>query len=496
MPDASQAETAGGPLTREDLAAAERVLQYLSRQPQHCTVPGTPEEALFRKAGELLRGVNALVRRDARERDRAILDETGIRRQRREGEREESNVDSAPDRMPDLERSRRCYICRQRYQQPHPHYDSLCPSCADFNWKKRNQTVDVAGRYALITGGRVRLGFETALRLLRLGATVAVTTRFPHDALRRYAPQPDFETWRENLTVVPLDLRDVDGISSLVSALSGRWPQLDILINNAAQTVRRPAAYYRPLVEFERRAALTAPGSTRDCLLDLRLEIESPHLLRDETSPSGDSAPLASSPLTPLSVALSQLVVLPEDADCDPRLFPLAAGQTEPADLRTENSWTQRLSDVAAGELLEVHLINSLAPFLLLQQLEPLFLSGEPTRNRFVVNVSAAEGRFAGGVAPGRHPHTNMAKAGLNMLTRTVAADLAARRIFVTSVDPGWFTPQQPEEAARRLDEAGQSCPLDELDAAARVCDPVFTGLEAGEPARGVLFKNYRIAAW
>jgi NAD(P)-dependent dehydrogenase (short-subunit alcohol dehydrogenase family) len=496
MADSRDAETHIVPPTSEDLAAAERVLQFLSRQPQHCTVRGTLEEAIFRKAGELLRGVNAVVRRDVRARDRGILDDTGIRRQRRESEDDNSDIQATSNRMPDLDRAKRCYICRQRYQQPHFHYDSLCPACAEFNWKKRHQVSDLSGRYALVTGGRVRLGFQTALQLLRSGAIVAVTTRFPHDALRRYGLERDFEKWRERLLVIPLDLRDVAGISSLVAALTERWSQLDILINNAAQTVRRPAAYYRPLVEFEGRAALKLADDVRGCLLDPSQASSTRRLPIEDVARSGMLSTLDASPLTPLSVALSQWVVLPEDADCDPQLFPLPLGKTEPDDLRTENSWTQRLSDVPAGELLEVHLINSVAPFLLLQQLEPLFLKGDRARNRFVVNVSAAEGRFSGGVAPGRHPHTNMAKAGLNMLTRTVAPDLAERRIFVTSVDPGWFTPQQPEEAARRLDEAGRSCPLDEVDAAARVCDPIHTGLHEREPAAGLLFKDYRIAAW
>lgn len=496
MADSRDAERQGDPPTPEELAAAERVLRFLSRQPQHCTVRGTLEEAIFRKAGELLRGVNAVVRRDTRARDRGILDETGIRRQRRESDDEESNIRTTSNRMPDLDRAKRCYICRQRFQQPHFHYDSLCPPCAEFNWRKRRQLSDLSGRHALVTGGRVRLGFQTALQLLRSGAAVAVTTRFPHDALRRYGLEQDFEEWRERLLVIPLDLRDVAGISSLVSTLSGRWPQLDILINNAAQTVRRPAAYYRPLVEFEGRAALNVPHEWRGCLLDPGAASSTPRRLLESSPASGLSPTLDLSRLVPLSVALSQWEVLPEDADCDPQLFPLAVGKTEPDDLRTENSWTQRLSDVPAGELLEVHLINSLAPFLLLQQLEPLFLKGDPARNRFVVNVSAAEGRFSGGVAPGMHPHTNMAKAGLNMLTRTVAPDLAERRIFVTSVDPGWFTPQQPEEAARRLDEAGRSCPLDEVDAAARVCDPIHAGLHEREPPSGLLFKDYRIVAW
>ena len=90
-----------------------------------------------------------------------------------------------------------------------------------------------------------------------------------------------------------------------------------------------------------------------------------------------------------------------------------------------------------------------------------------------------------------------MAKAALNMLTRTSAADYARDGIHMNSVDTGWVSDEDPAALAqKKREEHGFHPPLDIVDGAARICDPIFSGLESGEHVSGVFFKDYRPTEW
>ncbi|MFI7618653.1 SDR family NAD(P)-dependent oxidoreductase [Nonomuraea terrae] len=333
---------------------------------------------------------------------------------------------------------RRCYVCKSHFRG----VGRLCPPCDAENRARRHARADLSGRRAVVTGGRVKAGFELVLKLLRDGAAVTALTRFPHDARRRFAAVPDSPEWADRLTVTGMDLRDVPALLRWCDAQVDAGEPLDILVNLAAQTVRPPAESYAALLAAERVAELTAGPS-----LGASAEIAA---VRDVSG-----------------------------------LIP---------DLSPVNSWTRLVEDVDPVEFLEVQLINVTAPFLLLARLRPL-LESSPHPRRYVVNVSAAEGQFDRRHKGPEHPHTNMAKAALNMLTRTSAGELAAHGVYVTSVDPGWFSDQQPEPDRRRRAAAGFCPPLDDVDAAARVYDPIVRG-EAGDPPYGCLLKDYRVAPW
>ncbi len=433
-----------------DLDACLRVLARLIAAPELCD----SSERLARvreQAARLAKVCRSSARREEAQRDREILDRTLIR-----------GGEGPPAAL--LARQRRCYVCGQPFREVHPFYDSLCPGCAALNEQKRQHVCDLAGRVALLTGGRVKIGYHAALRLLRAGAAVHVTTRFPGDAARRYAREADFEAWADRLTIHGLDLRALVEVERFADELSERLDRLDVVVNNAAQTVRRPAAYYRELVEREAEAL---PGAGRLIAVSSRRAAER-----------------------------SQLPLLPEDGGIDPALFPPGERDVfgRPADLRAHTSWTKALPEVELGELLEAHAINCLAPFVLLRRLDALLMRG-PARPRFVVNVAALEGSFSGGKT-GKHPHTNMAKAALNMITRTCAESYAQRGIYINSVDPGWVSNEAPAPHRAVMEKDGFREPLELTDAAARVLDPVFAGIETGRPEFGKLFKDYRVAAW
>ncbi|KAK2942575.1 putative short chain dehydrogenase/reductase family oxidoreductase [Blattamonas nauphoetae] len=204
----------------------------------------------------------------------------------------------------------------------------------------------------------------------------------------------------------------------------------------------------------------------------------------------------SSSSVSPSSALMSQFAVDPIDSTpLSSFNMMLRDTDNQPIDTRTHNSWVARMDQVSSVELVEVHLINSFAPFILISRLEAL-MAQDQTTNHFVVNVSAMEGKFHRNFKSFYHPHTNMAKASLNMLTRTSASDLARKRIFMNAVDTGWITDEKPLHAAVRAEEGGFSPPLDEVDAMARILDPVFVGINTGVLHFGKFFKDYFVTEW
>jgi NAD(P)-dependent dehydrogenase (short-subunit alcohol dehydrogenase family) len=365
--------------------------------------------------------------------------------------------------------TRRCYVCKERYQRVHPEYHLLCPGCAEENLAHRHARCDLRGRRALVTGGRIKIGFQVALKLLRDGAEVLVTTRFPRDAARRFAAVPDHADWLERLHVYGVDFLDVPALADLPRFVEQRFGHLDILVNNAAQTIRRPAAYHREVLAGE-----DEPLSGVAALVDVR--------------GAGRRALPQGAPPDALPV--------PAAGGAVEALFP--AGRTDetgqPLDLRERNSWSLRLHEVDPGEWLEVQVVNAFAPFLLTSRLRGA-LESSPFPDRYVVQVSAMEGSFSRENKTVRHPHTNMAKASLNMLTRTAAADYAASGIHMNSVDTGWVTDERPHPAKLSQRAAGFRPPLDVVDGAARVYHPVVRGVR-GERMSGLFLKDYRPVEW
>ncbi|OXR45971.1 hypothetical protein B7C42_02264 [Nocardia cerradoensis] len=385
-----------------------------------------------------------------------------------------------------LLRARPCYICKQRYTRVDRFYHQLCPDCAARNHAKRDARTDLSGRRALLTGGRAKIGMYIALRLLRDGAHTTVTTRFPNDAIRRFTAQPDSAEWLHRLRIVGIDLRDPAQVVALADDVAAQGP-LDIIINNAAQTVRRSAGAYAALVEAE--SAPLPAGELPDTITFGHTTQAHPNAL----TASLHSAPV---PTTLSAADVTDLALIAGSATPEriSRGVAIDAGGLVP-DLAHTNSWVQTVAEVDATELLEVQLCNSTAPFLLISRLRPA-LAASPARRKYVVNVSAMEGVFSRGYKGPGHPHTNMAKAALNMLTRTSAQEMfETDRILMTAVDTGWITDERPHYTKIRLAEEGFHAPLDLVDGAARVYDPIVRG-EDGVDLFGCFLKDYEPSNW
>jgi NAD(P)-dependent dehydrogenase (short-subunit alcohol dehydrogenase family) len=443
------------------------------------------------------------------EKDRAAKAQTGIRALRSE------TVFSAPllpsglaagQPVRELEKPRACYVCKAEYRTLHPFYDAMCTPCGDFNYAKRFPSADLRGKVALITGARVKIGYQASLMLLRAGAQVIATTRFPHDAALRYTREPDFAQWRDRLQVHGLDLRHAPSVELLARHLASRLERLDILLNNAAQTVRRPPGFYSHLQQLELSSPDVLSPEARGLLRGhhaLLSEVSGHRTLGPGNAGAGglEKVTWRSSDAAlglHASAALSQLpYAMEQDAHAE-HLFPTGKldADLQQVDLRTVNSWRLTLAEVNTSEMMEVHLVNAVAPFILCGKLKPLMLRDRRSPGH-IVNVSAMEGSFSRHTKTDKHPHTNMAKAALNMMTLTSAPDYAKSNIFMNAVDTGWVTDEDPAvHAERKVQELDFQPPLDIVDGAARIVDPIFHSERTGEYASGIFYKDYKPTQW
>ena len=438
--------------------------------------------------------------------ERTARAHTGIRRAR------EDAVFTAPkqiagldqkNRFSELESPRNCYICKAEYKKLHFFYDSMCPECAEFNYQKRFQTALLDGQVALITGSRLKIGYQATLMMLRAGARVIATTRFPVDSALRFSKEDDFPKWKERLHIYGLDLRHTPSVEFFCSYIEKKYDRLDLLINNAAQTVRRPPAFYAHMIANEVSSFKSLPENAQLILNDFE---ECKKLLINFSEPS-----LATELALPItwngkapgiglraSAQLSQVPYAYDNASSTEEVFPAGKldADLQQVDLRKTNSWRLKLGEIQTSEMLELHLVNAVAPFVLCNRLSNM-MKRENTGCKHIVNVSAMEGKFLRFKKDGRHPHTNMAKAALNMLTHSCAGDLARYGIFMNAVDTGWVTDEDPAElVASKQKQHDFQPPLDIVDGAARVCDPFFNGILTGKHWCGKFLKDYFPIDW
>jgi len=282
-------------------------------------------------------------------------------------EQQEPGGDKKQQEVTTLNAHRACYACKQKFKELHHFYDRLCPSCAALNYAKRLQTADLHNHVAIVTGARVKIGYEIALKLLRAGAVVVATTRFPKDAAYRYAQEQDFSDWKDRLQIYGMDFRDLGVIDKFMNHIEQTFGSLDILINNATQTIRRPTHYYKHLIQAE-----VAPVPEEFAFVNAILRGDASLLLRQEAEQSAvkssaavssdsdkknagalveaNSGALTAASAAPASVLLSQVPIIQEDhhSELTATLFPEGQldNNKQQVDLRKANSWVMKIDQI------------------------------------------------------------------------------------------------------------------------------------------------------
>ena len=506
-------------LTHDQIQQAIQTLKTLNKDTnQIFNIPKDQRIELLTEAGRLSRPQKEelskrkkrgkkFIKKKAAVMDKLARNKTGIRSAREASvfvaPKMIANTGTEKEQSKTFVATRNCYVCKAKFNTLHHFYDTMCAACGDFNYAKRFQTADLAGQVALVTGSRLKIGYHITLMMLRAGATVIATTRFPVDAAIRYAKESDFETWGNRLKIHGLDLRHIPSVEIFCSYIEQQYNRLDILINNAAQTVRRPAGFYQHLLANEARP-VTELSISENSLLENHVsclkEIAAFSSLSDDRSKNlpvtwhGKQVGIG---LT-ASAKLSQITYSEEQSTTTGEVFPTGKldADLQQVDLRKTNSWRLKLGEIHTNEMLEVQLVNAVAPFVLCNRLVNL-MKKENTGMKHIINVSAMEGKFHQWHKEARHPHTNMAKASLNMMTLTSAADLVKFGIFTNAVDTGWVTDEDPIELAKSKEEIHDfQPPLDIVDGAARVMDPLFDGINTGKHWNGKFLKDYRPTSW
>ncbi len=504
----------------EDIARCTAMLEDLVQNTEHMAhIPLEQKIALLKAAGHLSRPDRDEIRLRKRakgqlkkqkivEYEKKVRAETGIRSAR------EATVFIAPEKITyadpervnkaaELVNPRNCYICKSYYTRLHFFYDAMCPKCSEFNYAKRFQSADLRGQIAVITGSRLKIGYQAALMMLRAGATVIATTRFPNDSAIRYAREKDFGQWKDRLHIYGLDLRHTPSVEIFCNYIEQQYPRLDLLVNNAAQTVRRPPGFYSHMIKTESLAFNELPAEVQPLLQSFETckrgmrPANLQKLAITEQLAVGWSEKMPGVGLL-ASAQLSQVPYMHDHNLSAETIFPAGKldADLQQVDLREMNSWRLRLGEIPTAEMIELQLVNAIAPFVLCNKLSSM-MKRDNTGKKHIVNVSAMEGKFHRYTKTDRHPHTNMAKAALNMLTHTSASDLAKYGIFMNAVDTGWVTDEDPILLSQRKQEDHDfQPPLDIVDGAARVCDPFFDGITTGKHWCGKFLKDYFPVDW
>jgi NAD(P)-dependent dehydrogenase (short-subunit alcohol dehydrogenase family) len=400
----------------------------------------------------------------------------------------------------------KCYICKENFtlDNIHKFYGNLCTKCGDHNYSYRTLQLDLSGRIAIVTGGRVKIGYYISTKLLSYGCKVIITTRFPKDSLLKYQQDPDYEKWKDNLIIYPIDFRIFESTIKFINYIKENFTHIDILINNAAQTLRRTSTYYNYLLPIETKE-VNKENDKKIVKEDyVSIQNSNPKILDNKPEilnsliPSENKKNFEFQEILPLSVIASQIKIMEEKYQPSVTMM---GSDGQPYDFAGgKNSWNFEFDEIPFQEFTEVQIINAWTPYYLCAKLKPL-MEKSPFQDKYIVNVTAVEGMF-NHYKRTTHVHTNMAKAALNMFTRTCGKYLKNIGIYMTCVDTGWVN--YMDEMTKLIDENEKelfenkftNIPLDELDGAMRVLQPIIEGIKNKNYLYGILLKNYTTSVW
>ncbi|EGC28769.1 hypothetical protein DICPUDRAFT_43824 [Dictyostelium purpureum] len=431
----------------------------------------------------------------------------------------------------------KCYICKEPLEDTSTR---VCPVCRYNNINKTNafSYSDIPNakaalnhKVAIVTGGRIKIGYEIAKHLLESGFKVIITTRFPASAYEQFKKniQPDNFS---NLYIYGVDFRNLQSVQQFIDTVKKEFSRIDILINNAAQTIRYPRAYYHNLL-FNEKTIISSFDKLPPNILS-KIENINMNTIKNNSNNNNNNNNnnddnngkelLLFNKNSKSSIDIVESVVTKDDEDeIDESLFPTGKMDLhgQQLDLRTKHTWNSTVEEITTAEMLEVQLINNTVPFMLINQLsshmglnkndeEIISKMSNETKEKYleaknkmarpdwsvIVNVTSPEGNInhESNAMSGFHCHTNMAKASLNMLTKSIAYQFEKKNIYVIGCDTGWVSDMMPNSP---IGIPSRPPPLKEIDGASRVLYPVYFHLFRNERHEsGVQFVNFKPSEW
>lgn len=397
-------------------------------------------------------------------------------------------------KAPVIPRKRLCYICRLALTAPHPTQPAMCEPCGAFNLASSRLSIPPNLTLppmftALVTGARINLGYHTTLRLLRCGARVLATTRYPRHAVARYAQESDFSEWKDRLKVLGADFRRAADVFALVKETRrclrdwGGAETLHLLVNNAAQTLTDSVRKEERAIEREGQLLEVTSESGIYLENNYKARVRGGGLLMALDGVEHERGLLRDSSSRPPETATANKVHTDDHA--------------HEIELYSKSSWVQTLFEIPYEDVISAHSVNTFVPLILCRELLPhMGTPRDPTTSTtkpaaYIINVSSREGIFEdrtrASCKAGKHVHTNMSKAALNMITETeAAAAWHSRRVAMNTVDPGYMSAAPEFEAAH-----GGLRPIGWEDGAGRVLWPVAVGEGEGRAVWGRFLKHY-----
>jgi len=344
---------------------------------------------------------------------------------------------------------KRCYNsnCRRFYcfEQTVQEYRDMCYDCGLLNYDKRHDSIDMTGVKAYVSGCRIKIGYATVLKLLRCGAEVIGSTRFPGLARYNYSAEPDYKNWCDRLTILQCDFTNLSDVTQLIEYL--KKEQIDVFINNACQTVKPTQFYLDHCHSLERQVQM----------------LEGRRAIANGTENCEDQ---------------QAIVTFMEQHDITLNQFKDVYDPT----MMKDSSWFKKIEEVEVEEILHVNVINQVVPTMLVNQVMPTMNPDSKT----VIMVTAVEGQFDSSKRDGHHTHTNMCKAGINMMVYTMGT-APDKSLHIYSVDPGFVSGVNP---------FNKHYPLLPEDGAARILDPVFNVHRETPLKSGIKLKDYQESPW
>lgn len=363
----------------------------------------------------------------------------------------------------------RCYECKKYYDNTFclSAYKAYCFDCGIKHYSNKIESVQLNGYTVFITGIRVKIGFATALRILRNGGKVIGTTRYPHFAISNYAKEPDYNMWKSNISIIKCDFLNIESVYKLLDIITSNNYQINAFINMAFRTVKTSTFYSEAVRSIETN-------------LEKRFYLENEQL-NNFTN------------VVKYNGAQNKQILFDNDILSKANTNSLVTYQMpvkinifkDVVDAKLECSWDKTIDKIDPKEIVECMAINQLVPTLIINSLKSKLINPLKT----IINICSFEGQFNYEKKTDKHIHTNMCKSALNMLIRSLCEDSDPTfRAF--TIDPGYVSGKKTNPELNEL-------PVSMDDAAAKIMWPIFRHFKGNPLDKSwIKIRNYNKEPW